>query len=128
MKVIIRGMRKFLFKIEGNNSKYAFKKMQLLIYKIMLKFNLIYYYLSDETITKIKEISNNVNSHPQFGKNGIISQMFEKRDDESEYDDEGEGINSFERYSHKKYISPFETKFSGNLSNNSNQSNSKDSK
>ena len=94
----------------------------------MLKFNLMYYYLSDETIMKIKEISKNVNSHPQFGKNGIISQMFEKRDDESEYNDEGEGINSFERYSHKKYISPFETKFSGNLSNNSNQSNSKDSK
>ena len=128
VKVIIRGIRKFLFKIEGNNSKYAFKKMQLLIYKIMLKFNLMYYYLSDETIMKIKEISKNVNSHPQFGKNGIISQMFEKRDDESEYDDEGEGITSFERYSHKKYISPFETKFSGNLSNNSNQSNSKDSK
>ena len=124
LKVIIRGMRKFLFKIEGDNSKYAYKKMQFLIYKIMLKFNMLYNYLSDETILKVKEIAKNMNSHPQFGKNGMLIQMFEKRDDESEYDDEGEGINSLDRA--KKCM--FNCKYSGNLSSNSNNSNSKESK
>ena len=124
LKVIIRGMRKFMFKIEGDNSKYSYKKMQFLIYKIMIKFNMLYNYLSDETILKVKEIAKNVDSHPQFGKNGILIQMFEKRDDESEYDDEGEGINSLDRS--KKYIMKY--KYSGNVSSNSNQSNSRESK
>ena len=124
LKVIIRGMRKFMFKIGGDNSKYTYKKMQFLIYKIMLKFNMIYYYLSDETLLGVKEITRNVNSHPQFTKNGILTQLFEKRDDESEYDDEGEGLNSLDIA--KKYI--VNTKLSGNLSTNSNLSNSRDSK
>ena len=90
----------------------------------MLKFNMLYNYLSDETILKVKEIAKNMNSHPQFGKNGMLIQMFEKRDDESEYDDEGEGINSLDRA--KKCM--FNCKYSGNLSSNSNNSNSKESK
>ena len=125
IKVLIRGMRKFLFKIEGGNLKYAFKKMQLLIYKIMLKFNMIYHYLSEETIIKINEITKMVECHPQYGKNGMLIQMLEKRDDGSEYDDEDEGITNIEFNYQKK--TAFNSRFSG-LSTTSNNSNSGGSK
>ena len=128
-KVLIRGMRKFLFKIEGDNSKYAFKKMQLLIYKIILKFNMLYYYISDETISKINEISKTVETHPQYGKNGILLQMLEKRDDGSEYDDEDDGLTNFLDYNaQKKPTHIFNSGYSGNLSTASYISNSGGSK
>ena len=125
IKVLIRGMRKFLFKIEGDNSKYAFKKMQLLIYKIILKFNMIYHYLSEETIIKINEITKLVECHPQYGKNGMLIQMLEKRDDGSEYDDEDEGITNIELNYQRK--SAFNSIYSGvtTTSNNSNSGGSK---
>ena len=125
IKVLIRGMRKFLFKIEGDNSKYAFKKMQLLIYKIMLKFNMIYHYLCEDTIIKINEITKIVECHPQYGKNGMLIQMLEKRDDGSEYDDEDEGITNIEFNYQKK--TAFNSRYSG-LSTTSNNSNSGGSK
>ena len=125
IKVLIRGMRKFLFKIEGDNSKYAFKKMQLLIYKIMLKFNMIYHYLCEDTIIKINEITKIVECHPQYGKNGMLIQMLEKRDDGSEYDDEDEGITNIEFNYQKK--SAFNSIYSG-VSTTSNNSNSGGSK
>jgi hypothetical protein len=128
-KVLIRGMRKFLFKIEGDNSKYAFKKMQLLIYKIILKFNMLYYYLSEETILKINEKTKTVETHPQFGKNGILLQMLEKRDDGSEYDDEDDGLTNFLDYNaQKKPTHIFNSGYSGNLSTASYISNSGGSK
>ena len=128
-KVLIRGMRKFLFKIEGDNSKYAFKKMQLLIYKIMLKFNMLYYYLSDESILKINEITKLVESHPQYGKNGILLQMLEKRDDGSEYEDEDNGLTNFFDYNaKKKSTTAFNSRYSGNLSTASYITNSGGSK
>jgi hypothetical protein len=89
IRVLIRGIRKLLFKNE-NNFDYSFKKMQILIYKIMIKFYLIYNYLNEEELNKIQEELYSINNNPLFQKNSKLMMKFEKRDDESEYDDEGD--------------------------------------
>ena len=89
IRVLIRGIRKLLFKNE-NNFDYSFKKMQMLIYKIMIKFYLIYNYLNENELIKIKDELYLINNNPLFQKNSNLMMKFEKRDDESEYDDEGD--------------------------------------
>ena len=89
IRVLIRGIRKLLFKNE-NNFDYSFKKMQMLIYKIMIKFYLIYNYLDENELIKIKDELYLINNNPLFQKNSNLMMKFEKRDDESEYDDEGD--------------------------------------
>ena len=89
IRVLIRGIRKLLFKNE-NNFDYSFKKMQILIYKIMIKFYLIYNYLDGDELMKIQEELYIINNNPLFQKNSNLMMRFEKRDDESEYDDEGD--------------------------------------
>jgi hypothetical protein len=64
--------------------------MQILIYKIMIKFYLIYNYLNEEELNKIQEELYSINNNPLFQKNSKLMMKFEKRDDESEYDDEGD--------------------------------------
>ena len=92
VRVIINGLRKFLYKSK-NNFFYCVKKLHLLINKLYIKINLIYFYLSDDNIEKIKNKSRAINE--KYLKNQDIYQMFKKKDEESEYDDEGEYTSFF---------------------------------
>ena len=113
IRVLIRGIRKLLFKNERVNPNYYFKKVQILIYKIMIKFFILYHYLNENELYKIQEEGFVINNNPQFQRNGNLMMIFEKRDDESEYDDEGDDFLAFSLLT--KNISNSFTKFVQNL-------------
>ena len=113
IRVLIRGIRKLLFKNERVNPNYYFKKVQILIYKIMIKFFILYHYLNENDLYKIQEEGFVINNNPQFQRNGNLMMIFEKRDDESEYDDEGDDFLAFSLLS--KNISNSFIKFVQNL-------------
>ena len=123
VRVIIRGMRKFLFKNQQNNGVYSFQKLRLLVYKLIIKFQLLYHYLSDEAKAKIKEVFSSINELPQFEKINEALLEYEKRDNDSEFDD-GEEIPSFNLYEQKR-ISDLSKNYSGNFSTNSNSNDSR---
>ena len=116
-------MRKFLFKNQQNNGVYSFQKLRLLVYKLIIKFQLLYHYLSDEAKAKIKEVFSSINELPQFEKINEALLEYEKRDNDSEFDD-GEEIPSFNLYEQKR-ISDLSKNYSGNFSTNSNSNDSR---
>ena len=93
VKIIINGLRKFLYNTKKNNFIYCVKKLHLLINKLYIKINMLFYYLSIDDIEKIKNKSQLINE--KYLKNHDIFQMFKKKDEESEYDDEGENTPYF---------------------------------
>ena len=94
VRIIINGLRKFLYKSKKhNNFIYCVKKLHLLINKLYIKINMLFYYLSIDNIEKIKNKSQLINE--KYLKNHDIFQMFKKKDEESEYDDEGENTPYF---------------------------------
>ena len=90
VRILIRGVRKYLFVNKTNNSDYSIQKLFIMIYKLVIKLHLVYGYFNDEETKKLKELFEVINALPQFEKNNEMFLMYEKKDDESEYDDEGE--------------------------------------
>jgi len=88
LRALIKGFRKFLFINEKNNFIFSFKKLQLIVYKLIIKMELMFIYFP-------KEIKENVNNHFYSLNNEfndykkIFYKMFEKKEQESEYNDEG---------------------------------------
>ena len=79
-----------MFVNKTNNSDYSIQKLFIMIYKLVIKLHLVYGYFNDEETKKLKELFEVINALPQFEKNNEMFLMYEKKDDESEYDDEGE--------------------------------------
>ena len=96
MRVIIRGITKFEFLNAMDNPIYSFKKLQLLIFKLLIKFKMIYSILPEDILKKINERFIQVNVKKRFEKTPEAMQKYEERDDISEYDDGGEYIREFE--------------------------------
>ena len=94
IRVIIRGLEKYFFTNNMDNPIYSLNKLQLLIYKIMIKFNMIYSYMTDDVISQIKLNLKEINNKKIFQKTAEAFQKFEEKDDISEYDDIGEYISN----------------------------------
>ena len=96
VRAMIRGVTKFEFLNAMDNPIYSFKKLQLLIFKLIIKFKIIYSILPDNILKTINEKFIKVNERKQYEKTPIILQKYEERDDISEYDDEEEYVREFE--------------------------------
>ena len=60
----------------------------------MIKFNMIYSYMTDDVISQIKLNLKEINNKKIFQKTAEAFQKFEEKDDISEYDDIGEYISN----------------------------------
>lgn len=92
VRVFIRGLTKYLFLNAITNPVYSYKKLQLLMFKILLKFKMIYTYLPEAALLKINHDFTKIDENPLFEKTTEALQKYEDRDDVSEYDDEGEYV------------------------------------
>ena len=125
-KVLIKGIRKYKFKNQQSNGVYSFQKLRLLVYKLIIKFELIYNYLSVDAKNKLKEVFNSINELPQFEKLNEALEEYQRRDNDSEYN-EGDEIPSFNLYEQKK-IHDLSKIYSGNYSTNSNSNSNSESR
>ena len=79
-----------------DNPIYSFKKLQLLIYKLIIKFKMIYSIIPENTLKQINEKFSLVNDKKKFEKSPEALQKYEEKDDVSEYDDGGEYIRDYD--------------------------------
>ena len=92
IRTLINGTRKYYFSLEEDNPIYSFQRINLLVFKLMMKLKLIYNYLPDKTKHAIKmDFTTNANIK-KFEKTPEIFQKYEERDNVSDYDDEGKYI------------------------------------
>jgi hypothetical protein len=96
MRVILRGITKFEFLNAMDNPIYSFKKLQLLIYKLIIKFKMIYSIIPEATLKQINDKFSQINDKKQFEKSPEALQKYEEKDDVSEYDDGGEYIRDYD--------------------------------
>ena len=96
MRVILRGVTKFEFLNAMDNPIYSFKKLQLLIYKLIIKFKMIYSIIPEATLKQINDKFSQINDKKQFEKSPEALQKYEEKDDVSEYDDGGEYIRDYD--------------------------------
>ena len=92
VRVFIRGLTKYLFLNAITNPVFSYKRLQLLMFKILIKFKMIYSYLPNAALLKINHDFNKIDENPLFEKTTEALQKYEDRDDVSEYDDEGEYV------------------------------------
>ena len=94
LRAIIKGFRKFLYMNEKNNFIFSFKKLQIIVYKLMIKMELMFYYLPDEIKQNITNhfysLNNEFSNYKLF-----FDKMLEKKELESEYNDEGNDEDYF---------------------------------
>ena len=89
LRTLIRGIRKYYFNLEKDNPFYSINKGNLMIYRLMIKIKMIYYYLLEKQIKKMKSEFDNLNDMNRFAKNAEVFQKYEDKDIMSDYDDEG---------------------------------------
>ena len=89
IRTLIRGIRKYYFSLEKDNPFYSINRGNLMIYRLMLKIKMIYSYLSEKTLKKIKFDFDNLNDMNKFAKTAEAFQKYEEKDIMSDYDDEG---------------------------------------
>ena len=89
IRTFIRGIRKYYFSLEMDNPFYSINKGNLMIYRLMLKIKMAYYYLPDKILKKIKSEFENLNDMNKFAKTAEAFQKYEEKDIMSDYDDEG---------------------------------------
>ena len=99
VRVIQRGIQKYFFTNGDTNQVYLYKKLQLLVFKISIKINLMYGYFQKETLDTMKQAFNNINQDPRFEKSAQTLVQFEQKDDISEYDDSGEAPDYYNKKS-----------------------------
>jgi hypothetical protein len=93
MRFILRGLRNFFFVEAVNNPVYSYKKLQQMIYKILIKFKMVYNYIPESVIEKIGIELNEVNKNQQYSKSYEILRRLEENDEFSDYDDQGDYNN-----------------------------------
>ena len=89
VRTLIRGIRKYYFNLEKDNPFYSINKGNLIIYRLMLKIQLVYYNLLEKQFKKIKSEFDNLNEMNKFAKTAEVFQKYEEKDIMSDYDDEG---------------------------------------
>ena len=89
IRTIIRGIRKYYFKLEMDNSLFSFNKGTLMVYKLMTKIAMINQNLPENILQKIKNEFENLNEMSKFAKTPEAFQKYEEKDIMSDYDDEG---------------------------------------
>ena len=94
IRVILRGLEKYFFTNNMDNPIYSLNKLQFLIYKILIKFQMIYSYMNDNFINQINASMKDINNKKIFQKTPEAFQKFDEKDDISEYDDIGEYIST----------------------------------
>jgi len=90
MRFILRGLRNFFFINAVNNPIYSYKKLQHMIYKILIKFKMIFYYIPETTLEKIKSEYREINKNEIFLKSFDNLRKMEEADELSDFDDQGE--------------------------------------
>ena len=93
VRVFIRGLTKFFFDSEAETSLYNFKKIELLIYKLLSKLKVVYTFLPEYTLLNINQDFALINNNRQFEKSAEALQRYDEIDGVSEYDDEGEFVD-----------------------------------
>ena len=89
IRTLIRAIRKFYFSLEEDSPLYSFNKGYLMIYKLMLKLKMVYHYIPEKSLKKIKPEFESLNEMNKFSKTAEVFQKYEERDIMSDYDDEG---------------------------------------
>ena len=89
IRTIIRGIRKYYFKTELDNSLFSFYKGKLIIFKIMTKIAMINQNLPSIVLQNLKNEFENLNEMSKFAKTAEAFQKYEEKDIMSDYDDEG---------------------------------------
>jgi hypothetical protein len=89
VRILIRGIRKYYFCLEMDNPLFSFNKVNLMIYRLMMKIGMINYYLPDLSLKKIKTELENLIDLNKFAKTAEAFQKYEEKDIMSDYDDEG---------------------------------------
>ena len=89
IRTIIRGIRKYYFTIEMDNSLFNFNKGNLMIYKLMTKIAMINQNLPTIVLHNLKNEFENLNEMSKFAKTPEAFQKYEEKDIMSDYDDEG---------------------------------------
>ena len=89
IRTLIRGIRKYYFSLEMDNPLFSSNKVNLIIYKLMIKIGMINHYLPEQTFKKIKIEIENLNELNKFAKTAEAFQKYEEKDIMSDYDDEG---------------------------------------
>ena len=89
IRTIIRGIRKYYFKTELDNSLFSFYKGKLIIFKLMTKIAMINQNLPSIVLQNLKNEFENLNEMSKFAKTAEAFQKYEEKDIMSDYDDEG---------------------------------------
>ena len=89
IRTIIRGIRKYYFKTELDNSIFSFYKGKLSIFKIITKIAMINQNLPSIVLQNLKNEFENLNEMSKFAKTAEAFQKYEEKDIMSDYDDEG---------------------------------------
>ena len=89
VRILIRGIRKYYFSLEMDNPLFSFNKVNLMIYKLMMKIRMINHYMPELNLKRIKTELENLNDLNKFAKTAEAFQKYEEKDIMSDYDDEG---------------------------------------
>ncbi len=87
IRIFQRGITKYLFQDAYFNQLYSYKKLFLLIKKLLIKFKLIYHYVPKDIIELIQYKFNHINNETKFSKSAQQFLVHEQIEDVSEYDE-----------------------------------------
>ena len=89
IRTLIRGIRKYYFSLEMDNPSFSFNRVNLMVYKVMMKIGMLNHFFGEQMFKKIKGELENLNDLNKFAKTAEVFQKYEERDIMSDYDDEG---------------------------------------
>ena len=87
IRIFQRGITKYLFQDAYFNQLYSYKKLFLLIKKLLIKFKLIYHYVPKDIIELIQYKFNHINNEKKFSKSAQQFLVHQQLEDVSEYDE-----------------------------------------
>jgi hypothetical protein len=93
MRVVLRGLRKFFFVSAVKNPVYSFKKLQQIIYKLVIKMKVLYQQIPQSSTENILKRFNEINEKEKYKKSYDNLKRMEEDDELSDYDDQGEYAN-----------------------------------
>ena len=102
MRFLLSGLRHYHFLNETSNPIYIYKRLQQMLYKVIIKLNLLNKFISENDKQNLNtKFENMNNNNKEFKKNYEAFKQLEKQDELSDYDDQGEFIN----HDHKSNLS-----------------------
>ena len=87
IRIFQRGITKYFFRGQIFNQVYSYKKLQLLVRKLLIKFKLIYHYVPKDIQEIIQYKFSTINREEKFSKSAQAFLVQEQNEDVSEYDD-----------------------------------------